>query len=517
METLRNKSLGFYIKLAIVAILIITIVNIIIRYGLVSITPQSASSSNISIEVFNKDKQKVNDFNLTPGKSRLLLLPRAQYELRASQGYSQSLTTFEIGFLQKTDVNVTLQAEKEVIKSGSESMGCGSTIGGVYFSYKCEGQSYIFKHSTLSSDKFSEKTPLDSNILFDEVKAYTNGFLAISYGDEEYELRFMNASNNQAIVVPQPNQELKTPTVFINNDPSPSGYSFGLVDVENKKVALYRSITDTTPLFIDFDRTSVINKESLVMGFPQISGESLYVYFHPQLRQGDIGVEDEEAMTDNDKPGQLVEYSLSDKKITKQLEVPAKYQIFSVYRVGESYLAETTASAVAPLRENKTSLELLGGFPDSNNIVVVNNIAYFNKSNEIYSYNPKEKTAYRIFSSDQLNISRLSNTSNQILFTAFSQNTPDIALPEAYEVNLNKSAAYPRSEWTLPYDDTDVKRMDYNESLILVSLSLNTLGWDRQTGQPFLDQAEFNTKKQRVLKKIKGDGLDKGRSINFIY
>ena len=484
------------------AVVLVVVLVTWLRFGLVRVhytTADEVGADGIDARAYDIEANAVVDTDAFTTIFGLALVPRSTRHVQVTSGTAQTIAS--IGRVPRFGVgrlDARLEPQRTVDKLGSGLGGC--VFGGAdLYNYDCAGPRAIRHYERPQQGAWGNRTVQSLPGRNVKARPYIEGLLGLSVRDgSTAQLFYVVAGGDGVLTMPVPAELLTGGAAYLNLETDTTDRStraFVLYNMLTGRVVRYDGFgtgagTTTYQRKAPFDRTT-----DLTQCLPQRDD----VYCYTGLRGGSPDSADEEVARGDAKPGVLEVFGRRAGSWTAT-------QVFGLERFyvtdgGEVFLRSTGRLYRVALDGGRlVPSQITGGV----SAVAAGRDLYWTTFTGLYRYEPSADEARLVFSARNLQLSDLVVRSEQVVFNAFVRDD-DQSRPHTYQ--LGRSAQQgPRWEDTLPYSSRlglPIVAMDYTTDRIWVRINAG--------GGSGADRDAFESAKQTVIDRLKGDGFDTGR------
>jgi hypothetical protein len=246
-----------------------------------------------------------------------------------------------------------------------------------------------------------------------------------------------------------------------------------------------------------------------------VSGESLWVV------SGDYETNPGDEVTNDNTSGKtfIYKYALGGDSSSPQqiLESKQGYNSAVVCDTGTLCLDRGGNLEVYRTGEDNQMVEIMRVIGITQMVSIPDGAAYL-QNGRIYALNTRSLSANLVYESTKFNVSTLSASNEQLVVSAFLNNSNDKSL-HAFVISNNPASTPSFIDDKLPYYKNEypgVSDMDYVDKTIVVSLLLDTAYLDENTNKIAYDQADYAAVTGEILAQLGRDGAGADYTVYFI-
>jgi hypothetical protein len=501
---LLGKGVGFWIKLAAVAIPLIIVLATVLTNALVQVSytfAPEARQGDVQILAVNQAGAE-SKLTLLPGGFALVPRSTKLIALRTQD----SETTQAVGDLPLVgwaSYSLELLPQTQVSKIAGDTSGCNMTNPNGTFTFGCGTLSNLAKVER--PDKGPWVNTLQTNMGQDNFERYLDGFLSFKYDSPEI-----------AYVVPGgETKQFSLPSGFVSTSSDSIRVITDTASSDDKAFVVANLTSGEFLYQPGFDNTKDAKRFSKKISPGNIedihtcamNAETLACYYGPSA-----GIQDEgEAYTASaprSKNGKLELISLKDTSSARQYDLGNPNSVDDItidssgtlYAIsaGTAYAITVNGSAQSTLiHTNVTAAEPSG------------DTLYISSADSIMQYSQKDKVSHLKFHSSSITSPNISVYGDSVIINAFLNISDDNqlrAFAHAYKLTNNVlGQGDKRKEDILPYKDINqLVFMDYDDSRIYVSM---TSLFTNNEGTRRIDVEATNKRHDFVRDRLQADGL----------
>lgn len=456
--------------------------------------------------------KRAGDESSRAAKPGLNILKKGSYILDAEKDTRLTRLSFATKHFRIQTVRYDLKQQQEVYKVASAAKSClagslASIRQGFVLSHDCVAAASLSK-SVYQQNIIDEQVALSTNLF--SIQSYRDGVLGIKMREEdtgEVGLLFANISSQKIVPLGNSLRSDNPENYQILVD----GESLVILDIEQKR-AMYFDSFDAPPTIVGLNIPDGMWTSNIVAKY---SGEKLYLLAASNTAHKEEieSFDDGNLMIFNKRqssPSSIVnvkEYieELSDFIVLNEQTLVGidLGQNLSVFSLSEELIKQSTIPGVlrAEPLNNKLYVLMTNGF--------------------VYEYDIADKISYLVYGSTKTKIASLQKLHNRLILSGYAEASSDFPVSLSFLLEDSPLNEKRRAQDFLPYSYTynrlPIVSMDYLGFDIKISLALETLQTNKQTGQTTFDQTEFNTAKEKVMKALLDDGLDMNKyKVEFV-
>lgn len=504
-SSIVKKTIILALILVAVALMIFLIDNYLLKSSLTVNVSMAKNFDNATIQIkeLNTNKKVIEKGISGSGTSTFRLNPD-NYTVMVTEDDGETVGFTNLQRFKSSDISLELSPEKNVNKLARGSLGCDRVIKNTVYSYSCTTRSAVFKHNR-SPDRFLDPAPLNKGLNHEfNIQPYLDGVLAVFEDNETQYVDYLNLKTNskQRASVPSENpEEYIIITDAINSDPK-----FLLCNTKEQYCYIYKNISDSNPRRMTLPETDDTQLEFANHFYSLHKNKFLYYTGRPDYASDDP--EELKAYRKGIKNNLYITDISGDLSFNKT-NLPDSFKANKAILIQDDKMLVQRVSTVE-LYDIKDELKLVFGVNNPDDIEATADGFIFHIGGSIFGYSLANNTATRLFSSSHLTISRIFSNASGIHFNGFVSNSIDKTLHSYTVTNQNLTGI--RWEDFLPYtadkNNLPINKMDYSSSYIKIQPQLTSFGTDRATGEIFYEESEIKKVRQRVLNRLKLDGID---------
>lgn len=500
-------------------IFVLVLLYVIFTYTIITLSTQTSASPDITIKLASLSTKKEKSYTLAVGDEKKYIVKKGAYNVIATQGKNQTISSFVAQGFSMNELVVTLKNEVQVSRVATASLGCGKRFGGVYFSHRCGGDVRVFKHTPFSGNNRATTEQLSTSSTYRSTVEHKGGILGI-IDDQEggILLEDLELPSQRSVRINSDfaNGQDTSGLTLVANQSNSYQYEFGVIDQKNGVWRLYKNTSDSQPIEIDAARgVGDIKKYSMVNQSNQLKGNTLISLYDIYTDPGE-GTGKEQ---DNIRNRNVVTITNTSTKKTVSYLLPDTRDHDSVLLSDQTHLISKTTGGHAVIYDiSGDTAQKVAEYDNVTAVNVYDSSTLIGINRGIYKMQPDGNTIFRLFESERLNLSDISQSEEGVEFTAFvNESDPLYTSPDVYRLDLDKKAVYPQDQEFLPYTNSTIRSMDYSDTQIQVQLALTTISFDRSTGQVSYDPEEFKELAEEARLQLAEKNLIRGRQIIFSY
>ncbi|HEX8182899.1 MAG TPA: hypothetical protein VF575_04845 [Candidatus Saccharimonadales bacterium] len=469
--------------------------NVLLRGTLKLTIVSNAKSVLITINDVDSGEQLFSR-QVVPGETIKQRFPAGSKTIDVRTDDRQTIASVDIVRMKTSIVDIELNPEVTLNKVGSGSLGCDILQDNTLYSYACASKSLVMKHNN-PLNAFVANTPLYNGASqISGAFPYKNGVIASFEQSDGNSIEYIDTTTNMTGNITLPSKSSEGEYSIIVDNFSDDEH-FVLVDDQNGKAYVYKSVTDTSPVPINLPDQK--NSEGSSRAYQLLNG-----IFTVTIGQPDIAGDDDQSIVHKNI---ITLYDIGTGELKRTVEFPDRIRINSAQLIDLNTVALLDSKGLMVYSiENKPRQVFYSH--NINDFHTTGGKLYFTRNNNIFTYDNMTSQAYRVFSSKRQTVSKLSSTRGQFTFNAFTNNDTSGNL-SSYALTATPLTSR-RLEDTLPYkssDDLPIIQMDYTSDSIKVQLALTSFTSDRATGKITYDPSEFENAKKLVLTRITEDAI----------
>lgn len=517
---MEQATIKKYAVIALLSLVAATVIYVLLSYTLVTISPQTSASPDVTLKFTSLSSKKTKSYTMAASDQKKVIIRRGAYNLTATQGKNQTVSSFTAHRFTDNQLSVQLRNEASVSRVATSSLGCGKQYGGSYYSYRCGGEIRVLKHTAFQGGTRASSQLLGASSTYRSLIQHKGGVLGIIDNQE-------GGISIETIDLPA-EKSRRLNSDFIGEDQDTSGYTlvannassyqyeFAIVDQKTGTWRLYTNINDGQPREIKVaTNISDIQKYSMVNQSNQLKGNDIISLYDIDTDKGEGSTTRSKKITNRN----LVVTTNIQTGVVTSYTLPDTQKYTAIWQTDPTHLIGKTPGGQAIVYDlsNDTTIKV-AEYDNVTGLSVYNSTTLLGLGKGIYKMSLDGSTIFRLFESDYLNLSTITQDASGIGFTAFVNKTNSLyILPDAYRIDLDKPAIYPQDQEYLPYNDSAVRSMDYSDTQIQVQLAPASLSFDRRTGQASYDAEEFKQLTEEVRADLSEKNLIRGREIIFTY
>jgi hypothetical protein len=413
-----------YIIIALVVVLVISgLVLFLSRRGtgLLEVTAPNETPGNAVVNVTVEiDKQEPETFELRAGQSKTLRLKAGTVAVRGSAEDLKAVDVVEVKSSETSKVTTPSGSQHSINLLGNQAKFCPLIVGETVFSYNCNpgGSGQIIRHASPSNQ------PLFGGQSFVALEPHKNGLLGF-LTTELTTLRYIDptAQTIPTLALPAAVRQLlyqEFPTLVTPDQPGSS--RFALIFAQANKIYLFGDTNDQNPLDLDIGQRAKLNDEGRVFS-GSFSGDQFILY----LGANEDPHDNEEVEPEGDHVDQSTiktqvnEYDPAGEP-SGQIDLPDGFSAAGLYKLSASYYLANWRDGGAFYYYQDGKLNEVYKFNDIARWAIQGGKAYFEEGGSLFEFVPASGGLFglhSVFSSSELRLSGVYETTKGIVFTAF--------------------------------------------------------------------------------------------------
>lgn len=491
-----------YFIYGILALLLASLLYFWIFHGMATITVSKNDNitDEVSVKSVDAQSKEANIFRV----GDLYFVPRSAEAIRVVAGKYETLQGVkDLPFFSVSKFSVPLYKDKNASKVASNAPGCASYSRDAdrIVSYDCNLPSHLL-HFDPASWQNTEVAGMASNTF--AISPYQGGVIGVLIGQETDSPIFIVDSIGKTSYLPKPeslsNENLDEVSVI--TDTSSENDHFLL---KTRNGTLYYG--DGNGTYTKFDPPDGFSAEFDAM-YCSLVQEVAYCYHGPSSDSEDS----QEAVKHGDEnPIGRLEVINTSTKNRQNFDLDKEgIDTIAVTRDGHVYgLARDLLYSIKEPDQEPHRLFISSGVT----AIAANENLYFNRGDALYK--SKALQSYKIFSSDNVQLSSIFALDDTVLFNGYLKKAALETL-HTFQLTEDINDGAPRLVDRMPLAVTpSIISSDFYKQMIRLQIFASITS-DRQTGITTYDEGEFEANKQQAFGSLEAQGIDPdGYSLIF--
>ena len=430
----RRKLILIVAGAAVTLLLITLLINLFGRTptGTLTLTAPKKTQDNaaVSVEIQGEDFDP-QVVSLKPGETKDVKVNVGNVRVDGAAGDIKAVDVVTVRKGENTKLTTPNGEQRGVKQQASDAQYCPVLGGDTMYSYNCDGDGGIVKHTPLAFGA-TENTFLFEGLVFGESHAYKDGVMAYeSVADDQQRLMYVDLTTQSKQAVPLGSavkNSYKDEQPIIVTAPEYGDGRFAMLFQKSNTIYVFKDVTDTNPVKINPSKDAKMSDKGRVNGgsfssdrFLQYAGAS--AEYEDGHNEGTLN--DSEAEEDTPAlPYNLVEYDATGKAV-RTTELPDDLTANGMAKLtGDFYVAEGESAFTFYHWNSETrAMDAVYDMEDVADWTIWNNNAYVQAGNVLYEFKPGKDGVFglhSLYASDKYRVSGVYNSPKGILFTAFA-------------------------------------------------------------------------------------------------
>lgn len=415
-----------------ILILLIAIIAVVAffnmrQYGWVEVSVPQNTPTSATFSIHHDATQEVKEFTVARGTTKKVRVKTGLVRVDSSSGRISSVDMVLVSGFGTTKLTAPTGQQRAVQQRASDIRFCPLLTADHIFSYDCHGEGPIIHHTQPKLGNTRNTTIFDGQV-FARTFAIKDGLLAWRGGElneNVFELYYVQPSTGliHKIQMPEDIRTTQESLPDIVTPPNPITTQFALVYTGLNRVYLYDSPEDTSPVRIEPRQAKTTDNGRISRGSFSDDRFLLYLGTSEDINEGERGeTTKQEQVTKNHL---LLEYDFSGRH-TQATSLPTDIDSQGMYKLSNDfYLAQDNEGFDFYHRE-KNKLKQVYSMTGMASWALNNGKAYIQKDSILYEFSPKVGglfSFHSLFSSTEINVSRLFAIGDNIFFTGYAKSS----------------------------------------------------------------------------------------------
>lgn len=417
-----------HIIVAIILILALVVVSLLMnraRTGVLEISAPKTTPENAAVAVeISRNGQEEEVFTLKPGEKRELRLRSGTIRVDGWVGSLRSVDIVKIEGFATTKLQTPTGEQRIAQQLASDAKYCPVIVNDVVYSYGCEGEGPVLKHTSNKLGS-SLNSVLFDGTSFSNMQPYKEGLLGFyASAGNAANLVYVNLATQSTEIVKLPSkvEAYMTDQPQITVAKEQGNTRFALMFSQKSKLYVFDDAGDTTPTDVKLSNDVRLNQEG------RISAASFYddtfvVYtgFSSDLGEG-VSEEGSAADPAPTLDQYLFEFN-KDGKQTKVFKISDDLEANNIYKISDEFYAADQPYGFGFFHAQGDELQHVYTIDEMGSWTIANKKAYVQAEGIMYEFKPGKGGLFSldsVFSSNSITVSALFTGPRGVLFTGLA-------------------------------------------------------------------------------------------------